>query len=111
MYGTHKNAIHWTWIYTKRAKHALSVVDGETIDTEAFTDWTFFFVDIDAVNRTGGRAFVAADASREIEAVKATIARLHFQRNLWVFVDFSKRPSIVRLHHRQQRDVHALKYR
>jgi len=111
MHGTHKNAIHWTWIYAKRAKHTLSVVDGEAVYTEAFTDGTFFFVDIDAVNRTGDRAFVAADASREVEAVKTTVARLHFQRNLWVFVDFSKRASVVRLHHRQQRDVHTLKYR
>lgn len=111
MYGAHKNAIHWTRIYAQRAKHAFRVVDGVAVYSEAFADWTFFFVDVDAVYRAGDSTFVAANANRQIKAVEATVARLHFKRNFWVFVDFSKSTSVIRLHHRQQRDVHALKYR
>ena len=111
MNGAHKDAIHWTRIHAERAKHAFRVVDCIAVYSEAFADWTFLFVDIDAVNRAGNRTFVAANTSCQVKAVKATVPRLHFKWNLWVFVDFSKRPSVVRLHHRQQSDVHALKYR
>ena len=106
--GPHENAIHGTRLYAQGTKHALCVVDRKAIDSEPFSDRAFFFVDINAVNRTSGCALFAANACGQVKTVETAIARLHLQRHFRILVDLGKCPSIICLEHRQERDVHPL---
>src|SRR5262249_42210996 len=92
----------------QRAEHALGVVDLEAVDPEALADGVLDLLDVDAVDRTGAGALVAADASRQIETVEAAIAGLHGDRQLWIFKLLSEGPALVRLEEIPERDVHAL---
>jgi len=106
--GPHKDAVNRTRLDTQRTKHALGVVNRKAVDAEAFSDRAFFFVDIDAVNRTRRRALFAADACRKVKTVETTIAWLHLERHFRVLIDLGKCASVVCLEHRQERDVHPL---
>lgn len=105
---THEDTIHRTRLHTQCTKHALRVVNRKPVDSKALANRALLFVDVNAVNRTCRRALLAADTCRQIEAMEAAIPRLHLERHLRVFVDFSECATTVRLEHRSQSHIHAL---
>lgn len=108
MIGPHEDTVNRTRIDAQRTEHALGVVNRKAIDSEAFSDRAFFFVDINAVYRTGNCTLLTANACGQVKSMETAIARLHLQRHFRILVDLGKSAAVVRLEHRQERDVHPL---
>ena len=77
----HEDAIDRTRFHAQSTEHALGIVDRERGDGEAFALDALLFVDVDAVDGAGSRTLVAADAGREIEAVKAAVPDRDFRQD------------------------------
>src|SRR5205807_8818499 len=107
----HVDAIDRAGIDAQRAEHALAVVDLEAVDPEALADGVLDLVDVNAIDRAGAGALVAADARRQVEAVEAAVARLDRHRQLGVLVALGEGLAAVGLQEVPERDVHALRDR
>src|SRR5262249_53526619 len=89
--------------------HALSVVNLEAGYLEALQRRLgFLFFDVDAINRAGASAFVAADTCRQIETMETPVARLHRYGQLGILVALGESPAAIGLQKIPQRHVHAL---
>jgi len=100
------NAVDRAGLDAQGTEHALGVVDQKAIDAEPLADRTLFFFDVDAIDRTGDRAFFAADTGRQVESMEAAIPGFHRHGNLRVLVDFGERSPPISLEHRPQRHPH-----
>src|SRR5207244_8013296 len=80
----HEDAIDRARVDAQSAEHALGVVDLEAVHAKALADRVLDLLDVDAVDRAGPRTLVAADARRQIEALKTAIVRLHRHRQFRV---------------------------
>src|SRR5207237_1113952 len=80
----------------------------ERVDPEALAHGILDLVDVNAINRAGPRTLVAADARRQIEAMKPTIARLHRHRQLGILVSLGESSALIRLEEIPERHIHAL---
>src|SRR5262249_7576139 len=101
----------WAWIDAQGAEHALGVIDLEAIDPEALADRILDLLNVNAIDGAGAGALVAADARRQIEAVKPAVARLHGHGQLGVLELLGEGPALVGLEEVPERDVHALAHR
>src|SRR5262249_35552244 len=81
----------------------------EAGDTETLLrGWGLFLIDVNAIDRAGPGTFVAADASSQVEAVKAPVTRLHGDRLFRIFVVLRERLPAKCLQHVPEGDVHPL---
>lgn len=92
---THKDAIHWTWFNTQSAKHAFRVIDCIASDLKALAAFDFLFADVNTVDGTSLCALIASDTGRQVESMKTTVARGHWNRLFWVFKMRRKRASVI----------------
>src|SRR5207244_8662877 len=106
---SHIDAVDRTRINTQRADHALGVVDLESVDPEALAHRVLDLVNVNAIHRTGAGALVAANAGRQIKAMKASITRPDRHRQLRVFKLMCERLSLVGLKEVPKRHVHSLR--
>ena len=90
------------------AEHALGVVDLEAVDAEALADGVLDLLDVDAIDRAGAGALVAADAGGQVEAVEAAVARLDRHGQFGVLEALGERLAAVGLQEVPEGDVHAL---
>src|SRR5579872_2603437 len=74
--GTHEDAIDRARFDAQSAEHALGVIDCEAVKPKSLPDRRFFLVDVNAIDRAGDGALVAADAGGQVVAVKTPIASL-----------------------------------
>src|SRR5262249_28478950 len=105
---THVDAIDRTRIDTQGTKHALGIVDFETVDPKTLALRVLDLLDIDAAPRTGTGTPVATNASGQIETMKAAVAGLDRHRPLGVFELLRERLALVGLEEIPQGNVHAL---
>src|SRR5207253_10229730 len=94
---SHIDAVDRTRIDTQRPYHALGLVDLEYVDPEALAHRVLDLVNVNAIHRTGAGALVAANAGRQIEAMKTSITRPDRHGQLRVFKLMSERLSLVGL--------------
>src|SRR5262249_27180631 len=73
-------------------------VDGEAVDAEALADGVLDLFDVDAIDRAGAGALVAADAGGQVEAVEPAVARLDRDGQLGVLEVLREGLPLVRLH-------------
>jgi hypothetical protein len=97
--SAHEDAIHRAWVNAQGTEHAFGVVDGKTVNSKTLADRALYFFDVDAIDGASLSALFASDARRQIESVKPTITRLHFDGCFGIGVNVAKRfpISIVRL--------------
>src|SRR5262245_23353043 len=107
----HEDAVHRTGIDTQRAEHALGVVDLEAVDAKALAHWVLDLLDVDAIDRTGAGALVAAYARHQVEAVEAAVARLDRHRQFGVLEALGEGLALERLQEVPQGDIHSLRDR
>jgi hypothetical protein len=109
--GAHEDAVHRARVHAQRAEHALGVVDLEAVDPEALADRVLDLLDVDAVDRAGAGALVAADAGGQVEPVKPAVARLDRDGQLGVLEMLGEGLAAVGLDEVPQGHVHALPHR
>src|SRR5207249_1065603 len=78
---------------------------------EAFADRVLDLLDVDAIDRTGARALVAADAGGQVETVKPAVARLDRHGQFWILEPLGEGPSAIGMQEVLQGDVHPLRHR
>jgi hypothetical protein len=108
MRRAHENAIDRARIDAQGTEHALGVIDLEPVDAEALADRILDLVDVDAIDRASAGALVATDTRRQIEFMKAPIARLDRDRQFGIFEVLRERFSLVRLQEIPEGDPHSL---
>src|SRR5262249_1657581 len=104
----HEDAVHRAGIDAQGAEHALGVVDLEAVDPEAFADGVLDLVDVDAIDRAGAGALVAAAAGRQVEAGEAGVGRVDWDGEFGILVALGEGPAAVGLDEVPERYVHAL---
>ena len=91
MRRAHEDAIDGAGFDAERTEHALAVVDREAGDFESFAPFDPLLADVDAVDWTKLGALVARNASGQVEAMEAAIARRDWHRQLGILKQLGKR--------------------
>src|SRR5207248_11031261 len=92
----------------QRTEHALGIVNLEPVDTKTFADRILDLLDVDAIHGASAGALVAADAGRQVEAMKTPIARPNRHRQLRILKLMSECLALVRLKEVPESYIHSL---
>src|SRR5262249_54441494 len=80
----------------------------EAVDAEPLAHRVLHLVDVDAIDRAGAGALVAADAGGQVEAVEAPVARLDRHGQLGILEMLREGLALVGLQEIPEGDPHAL---